>query len=478
MNIGRERIEALFHSPPDQGRIWALYRVIMLGIAGGIMLIASLMPWLLYPTGEHFLAWQLPVNLGWQLRSPLFNYGLLCLACTCSIFFIVFIAWQTLLRTKRIAEVFDGRRRAAYPSVKYAGTAALLCLLPPLLFLFQYLFIDMQSTAALTRSELQLLLIKTHLGYSVADQFAPIQSLAFHPLDFTERLGLLLDHTSIGLFLPFVSSTILLSECILRHKSEVSIEDMKKESHILRSPLVVLLSFLTIIMLGRSPAALLCTYQAEHSLSTGDYHAVLQWLNTAHLLNPSLDQLAVYHIERGQAEYFLHPEQSSVESRAYLAAYYRQQNDLLSSYQELMEARQQYPHTQWLTDEISLSIERLAELSTPLKGQRIDLLNNDTPALSWLYQLEQIDPTNVYVHYTIGRILYDVHDYSDCESEMRSVLALNSLNDVQSSAYTYMALSKIGLGEPVIAREYLFKAESLDPEYHNNTARQNISGLR
>lgn len=475
MKIG---IEALFNPPLNQGRIWALYRVIMPGIAGGIMLIASLLPWLLYPTGERFLAWQLPVDLGWQLRSPLFNYGLLCLGCTCSIFFIVFIAWRTLLRTEHTVDMFDGRRRAVYPSVKYTGTTAFLCLLPPLLFLLQYLFIDMQSIAALTRSELQLLLIKTHLGYGVADQFAPIQSLAFHPLDFTERLGLLLDHTSIGLFLPLVSSTILFSERVLRHKSEVITEDEKDEKHLLRFPLIVLLSFLAITVLGRSPAALLCTYQAEHSLSTGDYHAVLQWLDTASVLNPALDQLAVYHIERGQAEYFLHPQQSNLESRAYLAAYYRQQNDLLSSYQELMEARQQYPHTQWLTDELSLSIERLAELSTPLKGQRIDLLNNDTPALSWLYQLEQVDTTNIYAHYTIGRILYDVHDYSGCESEMRSVLALNSLNDVQSSAYTYMALSKVGLGEPVIAREYLFKAQNLDPAYRNNTARQNISGLR
>ena len=278
--------------------------------------------------------------------------------------------------------------------------------------------------------------------------------------------------------MPLISSVILLTERVLRTKSGFTANNGKQKKRFLHFPLIVLLGFLAIIVLGRGPAAFLCTYQAEHLLSTGDYNAVLQWLDTAHLLNPSLDQLAVYHIERGQAEYFLHQQQPNLESRAYLAAYYRQQNDLLSSYQELMEARQQYPHTQWLTDELGLSIERLAELSTPLKGQQIDLLDNDTPALSWLYQLEQIDPTNIYAHYTIGRILYDVHDYSDCESEMRATLALNTLNDVQSSAYTYMALSKIGMGDPIAAREYLFKAQDLDPEYRNNTARQDISGLR
>jgi hypothetical protein len=476
MKQGKKRAHALFRLSPGQDKIRALYRVIMPGVAGSIMFIASLLPWLLYPTGKRFTAWQQPVDLGWQLRSPLFNYGLLCLGCACLAFFIAFLTWQRLSRADRNVKILD--RGSSYPSAKCAGTVAFLCLLPSLLFLLQYLFIDMQSIAALTRGELQLLLIKTHLGYGVADQFVPIQSLAFHPLDFTERLGLLLDHVNIGLFLPLVSTAILFSESILQSKRIAIADNEKHRKHPLRFLLITVASFLAITTLGRGPAAILCTYQAEHLLSTGDYNAVLQWLDIAHVLNPSLDQLATYHIERGQAEYFLHPQQQDVESRAYLAAYYRQQNDLLSSYQELMEARQHYPSPQWLTDELGLSIERLAELSTPLKGQRMDLLNNDTPALSWLYQLEQIDPTNVYAHYTLGRILYDVHDYSDCESEMRSLLALNTLNDVQSSAYTYMAFSEIGLKKPIVAREYLFRAQNLDPEYRNNTARQSISGLR
>ena len=478
MNKGKEGIKAMLNLPPGRGRSWALYRVIMPGAAGGIMLIASLAPWLLYPTGERFLAWQLPVDIGWQLHSAIFNYGLLCLSCACYVFFTTYMAWQTLLQTERSVETLDGPFKTVCPIAKYTNMATFLCLLPSFLFLLQYLFIDMQSVAALTRGELQLLLVKTHLGYGVADQFVPIQSLAFHPLNFSERLGLLLDHISIGLFLPLLSTLILLSERILQSKGIIIADHRKGGKRSLRFTFMILLSFLVVIVLGRGPTALLCTYQAERLLSVGDYNAVLQWLDTAHVLNPSLDQLAVYHIERGQAWYFLHPQQPNLESRAYLAAYYLQQDDLLSSYQELMETRQQYPHTQWLTDEISLSIERLAELSTPLKGQQIERLNNDTPALSWLDQLEQIDPTNIYAHYAIGRILYDAHDYSDCEVQMRSVLALNTLNDVQSSAYTYMALSKIGQGEYIVAREYLFKAQDLDPEYRNNTARQDISGLR
>ena len=455
-------------------RSWTPYRVIMPGIAGSIMFIASLTPWLLYPTGERFLAWQLPVDIGWQLHSIIFNYGLLCSGCACYIFFIMYMAWKTLLHPALDIETLNGTSTTMRPLAKHMSMAALFCLVPSLLFLLQYLFIDMQSIATLTRGELQILLVKTHLGYGVADQFFPIQSLTFHPLNVSERFGLLLDHSNIGLFLPLVSIAILLSERVLQPGNRIPTDHGKRGSMML----AVLSGILTIIVLGRGPTAFLCTYQAEHSLSAGNYNAALQLLDAAHLLNPSLDQLAAYHIERGQAWYFLHPQQPDLESRAYLAAYYRQQNDLLSSYQELMEARLQYPHTQWLTDEISLSIERLAELSTPLKGQQTDLLDNDTSALSWLYQLAQIDPTNIYAHYTIGRILYDIHDYSDSEVQMRSVLALNALNDVQSSAYTYMALSKVSLGDDRAAREYLFKAQDLDPEYRNNMARQSISGLR
>ena len=472
MNEAKEGTMVMFNR--SIRRRWTPYRVIMPGIAGSIMLIASLTPWLLYPTGERFLAWQLPVDIGWQLHSIIFNYGLLCSGCACYIFFIMYMAGKTLRHSEMNVETLSGASATIRPLAKHISTAALLCLLPSLLFLLQYLFIDMQTIATLTRGELQLLLVKTHLGYGVADQLFPIQSLAFHPLNFSERFGLLLDHSNIGLFLPLVSIVILLSERILQPSNRILADHSKGGS----ITLVVVSGLLAILVLGRGPTAFLCTYQAEHSLSAGNYYAALQWLDAAHLLNPSLDQLAAYHIERGQAQYFLHPQQLDLESQAYLAAYYRQQNDLLSSYQELMEARLQYPHTQWLTDEISLSIERLAELSTPLKGQQTELLDNDTSALSWLYQLVQIDPTNIYAHYTIGRILYDIHDYSDSEVQMRSVLALNVLNDVQSSAYTYMALSKGGLGDDRAAREYLFKAQDLDPEYRNNMARQSLSGLR
>src|SRR5690348_14834874 len=73
-----------------QGR--ALYQVIMSSLAAGAMLGASLLPWLIDPLGKAFSAWQLPVDIGWQLRTGIFSYGLLCLFCSLYSFFIAYLS--------------------------------------------------------------------------------------------------------------------------------------------------------------------------------------------------------------------------------------------------------------------------------------------------------------------------------------------------------------------------------------------------
>ena len=72
----------------------ALYRAIMPSLAGGTMLGASLFPWLIDPLGKTFTAWQVPIDIGWQVRSNLFSYGLLCLCCALYAFFIAYLVWQ------------------------------------------------------------------------------------------------------------------------------------------------------------------------------------------------------------------------------------------------------------------------------------------------------------------------------------------------------------------------------------------------
>ena len=60
---------------------------------------------------------------------------------------------------------------------------------------------------------------------------------------------------------------------------------------------------------------------------------------------------------------------------------------------------------------------------------------------------------------------------------MTKVIQLSRNADIQSSAYTYIGLSIAGQGNVVDARKFLFQATKLDPAYHNNTAREELSGL-
>ena len=235
---------------------------------------------------------------------------------------------------------------------------------------------------------------------------------------------------------------------------------------------------LLLVILGRGPAALACNFQAEHALAEGNYADALTWLGRARWLNPELEQLASYHVEWGHAWYFLHPTEPNVDSRAYLGTFYLVQNDYLSSYQELQGTLQMYGSSPWLLDAFGTTLARIAEEPHPLHGEPTQRVTVEQPALTWLETLQQADGSNVYARYMMARLSYDRHDYSGCEAEMMAVLNLSQDHAIQSSAYTYLGLSAAGQGKVVAARDYLFQAQELDPEFRNNTAREEISGLR
>jgi hypothetical protein len=113
----------------------------------------------------------------------------------------------------------------------------------------------------------------------------------------------------------------------------------------------------------------------------------------------------------------------------------------------------------------------------PLNGTPTQRAYKDLPSITWLKTLVHTDPNNVYAHYTLGRIAYDTHDFTACEKQMLTVMALSPNPNILSSVYTYLSLSSEVQGNYVKAREYLFKAQDLDPAYRNNTAREEMSGL-
>jgi tetratricopeptide (TPR) repeat protein len=98
-------------------------------------------------------------------------------------------------------------------------------------------------------------------------------------------------------------------------------------------------------------------------------------------------------------------------------------------------------------------------------------------AIPWLTQLALVDSSNVYAQYTLGQTFYLQDGLNGCLEYMQNVLYNNPNDNVQSSADTYMALSLIKQGKVDQGRQLLLQAIKLDPDFNNNTAREELSGL-
>lgn len=220
-----------------------------------------------------------------------------------------------------------------------------------------------------------------------------------------------------------------------------------------------------------------CEYAAKEALASGNYSEALSLLDAARMFSPELEQVAHYHSERGQAEYFLAPGQPTLDSQVYLATVYREQGDYLEAYQQLLGVWRLASTASWVVDEMDVTLEELTESLRPLRGISTKRVASDDAALPWLQILSKVDPSNVYGLYMMGRIQYDLHNYTACDNSMSLVRQRSTDAAIQSSAYTYSALCENGLGQYAAARQLLFKAVALDPNYHNNTAREELSGL-
>ena len=444
-------------------------------LAGCIMIGATVLPWLNDPLGEAYSAWELPINIGWQVYSSIFNYGLLCLCCAVLCFVIAYGRWKPSL-SKEAANIMGSlfTEVGGIRGKRFTVLAGVLCTAPVLLFLWQYLFADVHTMDVLAQHRAQILLIQQHLGYSLDDPLVTIQPFEVHTSTFLTRLELLTDQVAFGLIFPLVSAGLLIGQ--RRSFLAALVIPAKERRRHLWFPGIALCVCILGIVLGRAPAAMLCEYQANEELAAGNYVSALSWLDTALVLNPALNQVPYFHVERGQAWYFLHPGMQSDDSHVYLASLYRAQGDYLDSYQELLAVSHEQRTSPWMIDELSITLERLAESalqsSLPTPGA-----DQAASALPWLQTLVQVDASNVYGQYIVGQIWYDLRNFEACIVQMARVVQLNPNADVQSSGYTYMALSMAGLGNAVDERRLLLKAIELDPYYRNNTAREALSGL-
>jgi hypothetical protein len=430
-------------------------------VAACIMLFASVLPWLNDPLAGLSSAWKLPVDIGWQFRIGIFNYGLLCACCAALAFFTAYVHQEP-------------SRRARYFTPGYVSLG-LLCMVPFFLFLLQYLFVDVHGVDVLAQHMIQELLVQKHFGYGVASQLIPLSPFEVTTATFAGRFELLLDLVSPGPFISLACGCLLIGcQRFLAVTPSTVVKKRPNPAWFLLMPFACLA---LVVVLGRAPAAMTFNYFAKSSLAAGDSLIAMKWLDVAHALNPALDQVPYYHIERGQAYYALRPDDQSDDSRVYLAFVYRGQGNNLDADQELFALWHAHPASPWVVDELSITLEKLAEFIQQPYGAPVQRADNDIAAMTWLQMLAQTDASNVYAQYLIGRNQYFLHSYNACIGRMTRVIQLSRNADIQSSAYTYIGLSLAGEGDIAAERRLLFEAVKLDPNYHNNTAREELSGL-
>jgi tetratricopeptide (TPR) repeat protein len=353
----------------------------------------------------------------------------------------------------------------------------MLCLTPVLLFVLQYLFIDMQGMNLLAQHKMQMLLIQQHLGYNLASQAIQQQPFQVTMSTLQGRMVLLANQAALGMSMPLLSAWLLLGYLPLVGQTHAqSMEEEKRSRRIKIASAVGLVALGCLLM--RGPLATLSAYKAKEALAAGDYSRASGWLDSARMLNPGIERVSAYHEERGQVWYFTHTGAQNLDSHMYLASVYRTQGDYLNAYQELLLAWQADHSVPWIRDALGLTVALMAENAPQkVKGTTLTSTDQEVAALVWLQQLAHVDDQNIYSLYYMGRIQYDKHDYEACMQQMNRILKLSNNPDVRSSAYTYLALSLKGEGRINEARHLLLKAIALDPYYHNNTAREELSGL-
>src|SRR5437667_7461737 len=163
MQVLRKFDQFLYRYRPYTSFVLALF-------AGMLLILASVRPWLKEPLGDSLSAWEIPVYVGWPLRLPALNYGLLCIV-GALLASVAGGASAPLTSTKlSVAIPLFVRRRLK----GFYHLIAIYCLIISLLFCLQYLLLDTRSIDQLAQNKLQSLLIAQHLGYHLLPQLIPI----------------------------------------------------------------------------------------------------------------------------------------------------------------------------------------------------------------------------------------------------------------------------------------------------------------
>jgi tetratricopeptide (TPR) repeat protein len=223
--------------------------------------------------------------------------------------------------------------------------------------------------------------------------------------------------------------------------------------------LPVLVSLLVVVgLIGRGLAAGYMAERGGEAARAGDPQAARSSLAMARALDPSLAGSAQYELALGQV---LLASGQRRHPLALLADAQSQGNGGNAGQQvaELKEAVSRDPKDRVLVQQLRQASRQLA------------LADDDARPIRAFSRLTVAD------EYTEGRVLYDKAEYGSALVCFRRVLTLTREANVVSSAYTYISLSEMKLGQSGQARHDLLKAIDADTGYNNSLARSLAAGL-
>lgn len=211
-------------------------------------------------------------------------------------------------------------------------------------------------------------------------------------------------------------------------------------------------------VLGRGAAASYLAVRGDAAARAGNYQAAKSSLAAAHRLNPLLASSTAYDLALGQV--MLAAGQRGLPLALLADADARgASGDIHGQVAELMQALARDPTDPVLRQQLGQASQRLA------------LTDQDPRPLQALHR------PGAAGEYTEGRIRYATGDYRGALTCFRRALVLTRDQNVISSAYTYVALSELKLGQADQARQNLLRAVRADTAYNNTLARSLVTGL-
>jgi hypothetical protein len=393
-----------------------------------LMILGLVLPWFAIPLQADQSAWSLPVALAGTPSISWVSYGAVLAVC-------LVIGVLAITRSR-------GRPCAATAAV---GAAVLVV---SLTFLVAAGTADWPLLQRLQDQVAQQTAIFRQFGYVVPGEQPRLMLLT--PV--TGTWSLVGGALRLGWFTTAVGGLMLLGS------GAPSLAGWVRRSRRRGVLLPVLALLLLAGVLGRGVVAGYLAEQGADDEEAGNYKAASTSLTAAREFNPLLASSTAYDLTLGQV---LLADGGRGQPLALLAdaATRGAGGDVQGRVSELRQAV--------ALDPANPVLQQQLDQASQVLGLRIQ----DAGPLQKLS-----DPTVADV-YTEGRIQYALADYQAALARFRQVLTMTGDGNVTSSAFTYIALSELKLGQGDQARRDLLRAVSVDTSYNNTLARSLLVGL-